>query len=90
MSRAWVITLRRYEHHEVTGDLTSPHEEVERLPGDLSRAEVERHMELMYARLYEPGWEAGPWPEGGIVVGHNPQLIAYLVEERQSPNGGRT
>lgn len=103
VERVWVITRHRFEHDEstagfiefeglrvpVTSGIMRRHEEVERLAGDLSEAEVARHLELKYARLYQPKWDeltstvdeaARRGPDGGIVVGHEPEFVARLVE----------
>jgi len=88
--KVWVVTRNRFEHHEVTGALMSRHDEVERLDGDLPPADVARHLERSYARLYQPRWdeststiddEARPGLDGSIEVGHEPRFVARLVDE---------
>jgi len=84
MLRDWVITLHRFEHHEVTGAIMRRHEEVGRLDGNMTRLEVARELELRYARLYQPGWDeaTGKVEEPAhlvpdeIWVGHEPSFSA--------------
>jgi hypothetical protein len=85
---AWVVTLWAFEKDEATGGIWRRREEIERLDGKLSPAEVARHMELYYARLYQPQWDEalGKVDEralidaGVIWVGHEPRLRAELIE----------
>ena len=89
MSRAWVITLHRFEHGEVTGGITRRHEEIERLDGNLPAVAVAVMLERRYARLYQPQWdeatgkvdEMATMVDGDIWVGHEPRLNARLVDE---------
>ena len=89
--RVWVIERRRHETHEVSGQITGRREEIERLDGNKLPKDVASYLELKYARLYQPHWdeatstveEKATWwaPERQIVVGHDPEFVARLVEE---------
>jgi len=90
----WVITRWSFKTEEPTGTIVRHLEEVERLDGGLSQAEVARQLELKYARLYQPGWDeatstveekAERRRNGEIVVGHEPQLVVFLVEVQAQP-----
>ncbi len=91
------VTRQRYETEEQTGQHSVRREALEPLNGELKPDEVARHLELAYARLYQPHWDeatskidekAQRWPDGAIVVGHEPQLVARLVDDAKLNGAG--
>ena len=86
----WVVTLHRFEHHEVSGAISRRHNEVTRLDAEMSPPEVARFIERWYAEHYQrPQWMEGAeidersviWDGGDIDVGSEPKLTARLVED---------
>jgi hypothetical protein len=83
----WVVALWAFETDEATGGRWRRREEVERLDGKLSPAEVASYLELSYARQYQPQWDEALGKvderaliDAGIIwVGHEPRLRAELV-----------